>query len=496
MHISDVRNFNRCPKLYRLSIQDKNYHSFPYFNISINTTESVCHKLGIIEHFEGKPNDNNEDTFKGLEEYQWLTNVRFVYRGLRVKIPFVYHEGNNLQIYFSSLTLFPNDSDMTNICWSVQVLEKLGFKVTDIYLVHLNAEYIREDELDDQQLWVVSDSFYTGKGNPNRKVIESVRKYNLNIDEYLDYLLHFEGEDVSEERSNRCTGKNKCRYYDVCFPQEKELPDNSILTLTSSQNKYSMYHDGLEYLKDADWERLEGTHAQYAQIMADKNGGLYFEQATLNSWLNKVESPKMSFVDFEWDLFPIPPYHDMAPMQVLPFQYSLDVMEDGNITHYEYIGEGDCRKEFVENLLRDLPEEGTIFAYNARGAEIVRLREFQKVFPEYEEELENVINRVVDLALPFINGLVYDVRMRGLYSLKIIHDMIDKKNSYHDLEIENGLEAVEIYRRLDSATPEEKEEYYRELYKYCGLDSYAMVEVYQWLENLTEGNNPQNAEWR
>ena len=490
MHISDVRNFNRCPKLYRLSKQDNDYRPFPYYNITANITESVCHKLGIIDYYEGKPNEENEDTFSAFEKYSWLVNSRFVYRGLRVRVPFLHIEEGICDVYFTSLNLYPNDNEITNISWTVAVLEKLGLLVDGIMIVHLNADYVRSGELDDEKLWTITDCFYNGKNHPSKNIAETVREQKLNIDIPLDNLLHFGDEDGDEPRTSKCTGRNKCRFYDECFPEEKYLPDNSILTLSSSQNKYAMYKDGIEFLRDADLQRNEGSHGQYAQIMADRNGGLFYEKAALKKWLEGYETPVMSFVDFEWDLYPIPPYEKMRPLQVLPFQYSLDVEVRGEMKHYEYIGEGDCRREFIERLLSDLPEKGTIFAYNAKGAEIVRLREFQELFPEYHDKIQNVINRMCDLATPFINGLVYDVRMRGLYSLKVIQEMLDRNYTYSKLEIENGLEAVEIHRKLAHASEDEREAYYTQLYKYCGLDSYAMVEVLNWLRELINGNDP------
>ena len=165
----------------------------------------------------------------------------------------------------------------------------------------------------------------------------------------------------------------------------------------------------------------------------------------------------------------------------------LGSVKDGKIEHKQFIGLNDCRRAFVEQLIKDVPEEGVIFAYNAKGAEILRLKELQAIFPEYHDDLERIIDRVVDLAVPFIKGMVYDVRMKGLYSLKVIQSMLDKEHSYKDLDVGNGLEAVAIYRKILKETdPDRINEYYNDLYEYCGLDSYAMVEVYQWLDGLVK----------
>jgi len=220
--------------------------------------------------------------------------------------------------------------------------------------------------------------------------------------------------------------------------------------------------------------------------MADRQGGRFFDKLALSDWLNNNSGYPMSFIDFEWDLYLVPPYDGMHPLDVNLFQYSLHIMnEDGTVTHKQFIGERDCREEFLKRMLEDIPDEGVIFAYNARGAEILRLRELQRYFPQYSDQLEGIISRFVDLALPFVNGVVYDVRMRGMYSLKVIQEMLDDERSYHDLAVENGLDAVAIHRLLEQCDePETKKQYYEDLYEYCGLDSYAMIEVYNWLISL------------
>ena len=483
MHISDVKKFVRCPRMYQLSRTD-NSKSFPFFNININIEESMIRLLGIEGCYTGYTNESTDSTFSAMESNPWLARARFSYRGLRVRVPFLYHQGNNCRLYFTSFSINPMDSEAVNIKWTCEVLRRLGLNITDIFIIHPNRNYIRQGEIDDSSLWNISDSFCNSNGHPTRNILQRINELSLDVDMMLDQLLHFDAFDSYETfRSSTCMGRNKCSYYDICFPDNRNIPDNSVLYLTGSQYKYQMFDEGLKYLSQIDTERLEGSPQQFAQIMADRNGGLFCDRLALGNWLEEYRRYPMSFIDFEWDLYLVPPYDGMHPLQVLPFQYSLHIMnEKHEIVHHQFIGEGDCRRQFIEEMMKGLPESGPIFAYNARGAEILRLQEFQEMFPEYHDYLQQVIDRFVDLASPFITGVVYDVRMKGNYSLKVLQGIIDREYSYKDLEIDNGLEAVRIYRELmNCSDPQQKQEYYDELYKYCGLDSYAMIEVYDWL---------------
>ena len=89
MHITDLRKFVRCPKMYKLSLADESRH-FPYFNINIDTDDSIIHKLGIENYYTGFVNEDNESTFRAFQQYSWLIRARFSYRNLRVRIPFLY----------------------------------------------------------------------------------------------------------------------------------------------------------------------------------------------------------------------------------------------------------------------------------------------------------------------------------------------------------------------------------------------------------------------
>ena len=486
MHISDVRKFLRCPRLYQYSLKD-NQKSFPYFNININVDESIVDKLRIDNYYLGRVNEDNDNTAEALKEHEWLLRARFTYRGLRCRVPYLYHKDSHCDLYFSSYSVNPTDGEADNIMWTAAVVEKNGLTVDNVYIIYPNKEYERSGELDHDALWNITDHFFNGNGHLTKHILTYIRNKDFDIDGVLDILLHFDsGFEEEAVRTSKCAGRNKCPYYEKCFPEESRVPDNSILTLMGSQYKYEMYRSGIRYLRDVNTDKFEGSQQQFAQIMADRQGGRFFDKLALSDWLKNYSGYPMSFIDFEWDLYLVPPYDGMHPLDVNLFQYSLHIMdEDGTVTHRQFIGERDCREEFLKRMIEDIPDEGVIFAYNARGAEILRLRELQRYFPQYSDRLEGIISRFVDLALPFVNGVVYDVRMRGMYSLKVIQEMLDDQRSYHDLAVENGLDAVAIHRLLEQCDdPETKKKYYEDLYEYCGLDSYAMIEVYNWLISL------------
>ena len=98
-----------------------------------------------------------------------------------------------------------------------------------------------------------------------------------------------------------------------------------------------------------------------------------------------------------------------------------------------------------------------------------------------------MISRMEDLQLPFSSGTVYDVRMRGFWSLKTIMSMMDDEG-YKNLDIREGMDAVFQWRLLDyDDESADTEKITEDLKAYCGMDSYAMTVVYKWLLELAGG---------
>ena len=158
--------------------------------------------------------------------------------------------------------------------------------------------------------------------------------------------------------------------------------------------------------------------------------------------------------------------------------------EDGRIEHEVYLNIHDNRKDMAEHLIHSIPKEGTVLAYNAEGAEKIRIQELADMYPEYAKDLLHINARMEDLQLPFSTGVIYDTRMKGQWSLKTIMAMMDDPG-YHNLDIQQGMDAVFEWRNLDkNVDTEDVEKSIADLKAYCGMDTYAMTVVLKWLFKL------------
>ena len=479
-HISDLKKFSKCPRFYFLDVDSENVFK-PYLRSDESFIELLKKKLEIENCYTGKVGDSANAFFDNKDKYNWFINCRFEMNKLRIKVPVInLKDDKTCDVYFLYYGTQIKELDFFSYRISIEVLEKLGVLIDDIYIAYINPDYVFNNSIDPNNLFIITNKYKNGK------IINMLLDSVVDYDDIIDKIDNSSLDELVPEKTRACHLRDVCSYYDTCFENETNLDDDSILTLVCSQYKTNMYDEGISLLKDADLDRLEGNRVQYAQIMADRNGGLFVDKVNLKEWLDDINKYPISFIDFEWDRYLIPAYNGMKPLDVIPFEFALYIDNGtGELEHRTFISSGDCRREFAEKLIEVIPKEGTIFAYNAVGAEIIRIKELAELYPDLKDKLLSITERFVDLAVPFLEGIVYDTRMAGIFTLKKLVSVVSDK-SYKDLDIDDGMEAVYNWRNIDKGEDLNEEQTIDNLKKYCSLDAYGLYLVYKWLLTLVE----------
>jgi hypothetical protein len=91
---------------------------------------------------------------------------------------------------------------------------------------------------------------------------------------------------------------------------------------------------------------------------------------------------------------------------------------------------------------------------------------------------------MVDLMTPFAKGWFVDKDFLGRASIKLVLPALLPKFSYKALSISNGGQAQRVWMQtvLAGLHPEKKQAIMENLIEYCGLDTYAMYAILQYLE--------------
>ena len=231
---------------------------------------------------------------------------------------------------------------------------------------------------------------------------------------------------------------------------------------------------------------IRDRQVEYA--LEDK--GTYVDRKGIAEFLSMLSYP-LFFLDFETMQPAVPRYAMSKPYAQIPFQYSLHYIEEKGspLLHREFLAESgpDPRRPLAEKLCDDIPPDVCVLAYN-KSFECNRLKELAELFPDLAEHLLSIENNILDLLTPFRNGYYYNRAMGGSFSIKSVLPAMfpeDPELDYKNLEgVHNGSEAMEVFPLIKDMDEREREETRRNLLRYCALDTYAMVRIWEKLEEV------------
>lgn len=124
------------------------------------------------------------------------------------------------------------------------------------------------------------------------------------------------------------------------------------------------------------------------------------------------------------------------------------------------------------------------------------LKNLASLYPDLSEHLLNIREGMKDLMIPFQNRDYYNKEMKGSYSIKCVLPALfpdDPELDYHNLPlIHKGDEASNAYATLHLKSKKEQEEIRKGLLVYCELDTYAMVKIWEKLQEVLENKKENN----
>lgn len=407
-----------------------------------------------------------------------ICEASFNYDGLYCAVDILRKEDGGYAIYEVKSSTHASHIYAVDIAYQKYVLEHCGLNIVGTYLICINSDYIRGEELNIDELFQIID-MSDDVNNEYQNVPSILRKaeqiYSLKSEPDVDIGLH-------------CRDPYKCAFWSYCT---KDLPTPNVFDLyrMGFEKAIKHYKQGQISYNDLMFDGGITNAKQLRQMLhqiseqkpdIDKDG--------IRDFLDTLSYP-IYFLDFETTQAVIPEYEGIKPYQQIPFQYSLHYIEyeGGPLLHKEFLAESgtDPRRAIAERLCEDIPMNVCVTAYN-KAFECTRLKELAEYFPDLAEHLLNIESNIKDLLVPFQSGYYYNKAMGGSFSIKSVLPALfpdDPALNYHNLEqIHNGGEAMSIFPKIKDMTPEDATKTRHNLLEYCKLDTYAMVKVWKKLK--------------
>jgi hypothetical protein len=348
----------------------------------------------------------------------------------------------------------------------------------DISIVYINNQYVKNGAINIQELFTIESVF------------DRVQEVLANIPDQVEYLKQVikQKEIPSIDIGAHCDTPYPCDFKGHCW---KHIPEYSIFDISNlwTSKKFQLYEKGITTFDQIDLDNNPLNSNQLLQVTSELNNTQHIDKKNISAFLEDLTYP-LYFLDFETMGSAIPIYDNTRPYQQFVFQYSLHILpeENGILEHHEYLAETttnqDPRIGFVKQLLNDCGTAGDILVYNI-GFERGKLNDLIELFPQYANGINNIINRLKDLMIPFQKRWYYTSEMKGSYSIKYVLPALVPDLSYQDLEIKEGGTASTVFAQM--ASGEFTGDYAKtrkDLLEYCKLDTYAMVKIFELLNKI------------
>jgi hypothetical protein len=113
-----------------------------------------------------------------------------------------------------------------------------------------------------------------------------------------------------------------------------------------------------------------------------------------------------------------------------------------------------------------------------------RNKEMAELFPDYKDFLLDINNRMFDLMEIVSKGYYLHPDFLGSWSIKNVLPVMEPEFSYKSLAINKGDQAMIEWYEMVNGDESKKDAVSKALLQYCGLDTLAMVKVWEKLRAL------------
>lgn len=353
------------------------------------------------------------------------------------------------------------------------VLNGCGLSISKSFLVHIDNSYVRQGTLEVNKLFTSEDI--------SLKVAARQQSLPEIVTELRETMR--EGNEPDIDIGPHCNDPYECDFIPYCW---QHIPKNSIFDLRGiGIKKFDYYNRGVVKLENLPLDDLNKKQRQQTEATLNQRDST--NVGKVKEFIDTLWYP-LCHLDFETFNTPIPKFDSTRPYQQVPFQFSLHIQQQAGVEpqHFEYLAQPgvDPRRTLIEQLIAAIPDNACVLTYNQSFEKGV-LRDLAERFPDMAKDIEVRLENVRDLMVPFRQRDVYHWQMHGSYSIKDVLPALVPELSYTEMEIADGMAAMQAYHEMCTMDPGDKlDDLRRAMLEYCRLDTLAMVKILEALQKI------------
>ena len=359
-------------------------------------------------------------------------------------------------------------------CFQKYVLTECGYIVSQVSIIHLNKEYIKQGVIVPNELLEISD------------ITEKVNTIYSGVVNQINAGSNFINKEAINETSCSCIYKTRSNHCDAFRYFNTAIPAYSIYEIGRiSAKKVGLLVANEQYAITDIPRDFELNINQETQVESVVQEQPILNIPNIKKELDKLKFP-LHFIDYETYASAIPRLDGLSPHKHLTFQVSIHtLMADGTLTHFEYLlDEMKMPIDMLQAMQDFTGNTGTFVSWHA-SFEIGRNKDLIEWLRQFTNYLTYINEHTFDLENIFKKDYI-DYRFHGSSSIKKVLPVLCPDISYSDLDVNNGTMALDTWGRmvLNPNFNEDINATMQNLLEYCKLDTLAMVEIYKTLVSL------------
>lgn len=385
-------------------------------------------------------------------------------------------ETGAISIYEIKSSASVKPEHIEDLAFQKTAAEATGARVGSVHLIIVNNSYVRNGRIDPEQLCAVADV--------TLQVLERQPETLGLIQAAFDYLAAPAPEAAI---TGYCGAKLECTFIRHHF---RELPDYTVFEIGSlkKDKRDALLDAGVIDIKLVP-EDFALSDRQWRQVSAARSGEPFIDSEAIKTALDAICYP-LHFLDYESFSYAVPQYSGIRPYQQMVFQYSLHTVAapGAEVEHKFFLsdGTGDPPLELARSL-RDAfgAGIGKVIVWS-QGFEKTVNKQIGEMHPEFTAFFAEVNEKTFDLRKIFSDHHYLHPEFRGSTSIKKVISVLAPHLSYGDLAVGDGLTASITWFHMTTGRVDEVERrrIYNELCEYCHMDTWAMVEIFNFLKAL------------
>lgn len=277
-----------------------------------------------------------------------ITEASFSYNNNFCSVDILKNDFDGVEIYEVKSSTKIKDIYIDDVAYQYFVLSNLGLCVKKACIVYINNEYIRDKELDINQLFNIEDV--------TSMVLEKQAEIKDNIKMINNFMKTYDSShEPPKDIGMHCFEPYSCDFWQYCT---RDLPKPNVFDITGmyKSKKFEKYYEGKISFEDLKNEKINPKYLEQIDFELNSREAK-IEKEEIRNILNSLKYP-LYFIDYESCQYAIPEFEGTKAYQQIPFQYSLHIIKEKGapLEHREFLaqaGDENVIRNFAESMIEN-----------------------------------------------------------------------------------------------------------------------------------------------